>query len=372
MTDTSDGGSPAPQAAGQRGVSESIRVAGRTSWAIIGIGLVAAAVVASFTYTRAVTVPLVLSVVLAIIFQPVTEWLMARGASRGLAAAGALIFLLLVLIGVAALVAGTLVANWSEMSANLSDAATKIDDFLSNTRLSNNLGTQTKASADSAGPALATGVGSGATSAINSVAGLVVGLFFSLWVTFYVLQGGYLKERSDADADADKKSSTWVELFQYARTSIRGYFTSLTIIGAVNGFLIALAMLVMGIPGAVAVGIVNLFGSYIPYVGALIGGALAVLLALAEGGPTAALIMLVVVLLVQNTLQNIVQPKITSHYVSLSPLAVLLVTALGGVLAGLVGVILAVPFAAIAGEAIRLTRRDEGAPAIAAADGNSS
>jgi predicted PurR-regulated permease PerM len=370
MTDASDGGSPALQAAGERGVSESIRAAGRTSWAIIGLGIVAAVVVASITYTRSVTVPIVLATVLAIVFQPVTEWFVARGAPRGLAAAGALFTMILVLIGVAALVAGTLVANWGQMSANLSDAATKVDDLLSNTPLSNNLGTQTKASADSAGPTLATGVGSGVTSAFNSIAGLLVGLFFGLWVTFYVLQGGYLKERSDADAD--KRPSKSVELAEYARTSIRGYFASLTLIGAVNGFLIALAMAVMGIPGAVAVGIVNLFGSYIPYVGALIGGALAVLLALAEGGTTAALIMLVVVVLVQNTLQNIIQPKITSHYVSLSPLAVLLVTALGGVLAGLVGVILAVPFAAIAWEAVRLTRRHEGAAAVAAADGNSS
>jgi predicted PurR-regulated permease PerM len=119
-------------------------------------------------------------------------------------------------------------------------------------------------------------------------------------------------------------------------------------------------MVLLGIPGAISVAIVNLVGSYIPYIGAFVGGGLAVLLALAHGGTSQALIMLAVVLLVQNTLENVIQPKITAKYVSLSPLAVLLATALGGVIASIVGLVLAVPLAAIGKEAVRISRRADG------------
>lgn len=264
-----------------------------------------------------------------------------------------------VLIGIAALVAATVVANWGEISSDLSDAANKVDDMLSNTSFSSTLGSEANASGGSSGSTLLTGLGSGLASAFNSVAGVIAGLFFGLWVAFYVLQGNYVRDESK-DPPSDGPPSKFTELAEYSTTSIRGYYTSQTVLGIFDGTLIALPMVLLGIPGALSVAVVNVVGSYIPYIGAFVGGGLAVLLALAEGGTSMALFMLVVVLLVQNTLENIIQPKITSKYVSLSPLAVLLATALGGVVAGLVGLIVAVPFAAVAVKAVHLARRQDG------------
>lgn len=229
---------------------------------------------------------------------------------------------------------------------------------MSNTPLSDTLASETNSSVQSSNTALAQGVGSGAASVVGTAAGTIAGLFLGLWVAFYVLQGGYIEE-SESD-DASTETSKWTELVEFGRSSIRGYYTSQTILGIFNGIVIGLAMLVLGVPGAISVAIINVVGTYIPYVGAIVGGALAVLLALASGGTTAALIMLVVVFLAQNTLQNIIEPKITAKYVSLSPLAVLLATALGGVVAGLVGLLFAVPAAAILSKAISLIRGVDG------------
>jgi predicted PurR-regulated permease PerM len=323
-------------------------------------------------YTRAVSVPVVLAFVLAIVFQPLTDWLVKRGLSQGRAAALALIGMVLVMAGVGALIAGTLVANWDEISDDLSTAASEVDELLESTPLNDQLGSEAKDSADSAGSAVATGAGSGVASAVNSVAGVVAGLFFGLWVAYYVLQGGYEKG-SESDSAVSAGRAKWNELAEYARTSIRGYYTSQTVLGVFDGVLIALPMALLGIPGAVSVGVVTLVGSYIPYVGAFVAGALAVLLALAEGGTSMALIMLAVVLVVQNTLENIVQPRITAKYVTLSPLAILLATALGGLLAGVVGLILAIPLTAVAAKAIRIARRtDNAAPTAEKSDTSSS
>ena len=353
---------------GSLGAAASIRAAGRVSWAIVGILVVLAVLVVAFVYARSVAIPIVLAVVLAIVFQPVTDWLVKRGMSRGAAAAVALLGMLLVVIGIIALVAATLVANWDEISNDLSEAVSEVDSFLKNTPLNDQLASETKDSADSSGSTLATGVGSSVASALNSVVGVFAGLFFGLWVAYYVLQGGYVEDSSDAASTVSGARAKWRDLLEYTRTSIRGYYTGQTVLGLFDAVFIALPMALLGIPGAVSVGVVTLFGSYIPYIGAFVAGALAVLLALAEGGTSLALIMLVVVLLVQNTLENIVQPRITAKYVNLSPLAILLATAIGGVVAGLIGLILAVPFTAVLFKAIEIARRpdDNTAPAAAA------
>jgi predicted PurR-regulated permease PerM len=346
------------------GPTASIRAGGRVSWAIVGMLIVLALGVAAFVYTRSVSVPIILAIVLAVVFQPVADWLVNRGMSRGAAAAVALLALLLVVIGIIALVSATLVANWDEISADLSKAADELDSFLKNTPLSDQAASETKDSADSSGSTMATGVGAGLASVFNSAAGVAAGMFFGLWVAYYVLQGGYFEDSPDTDSDSPDTDSSvsglrskWNELIEYARTSIRGYYTGQTVLGLFDAMFIALPMALLGIPGAVAVGVVTLFGSYVPYVGAFVAGGLAVLLALADGGASMAAIMLVIVLLVQNTLENIVQPRITAKYVNLSPLVILLATAIGGVVAGLIGVILAVPFTAVLFKAVALARQ---------------
>jgi len=358
----------APSPSDSLDAAASIRAAGRLSWAVVGLLIVSAVVVAAFVYTRSVSVPIVLAVVLAIVFTPLADWFVGRGLSRGVAAALTLLGMLLVVIGIGALVAATLVANWDEISADLSEAAGEVDTFLESTPLDDRLASDTKDDADESGQTLAAGVGAGVASAFNSVAGVAAGLFFGLWVAFYILQGGYVEESSDGPAGATQSKSE--ELVEYARESIRGYYTGQTVLGVFDGVLIALPMALLGIPGALSVGVVTLFGSYIPYIGAFVAGALAVLLALAEGGTSMALIMLVVVLLVQNTLENIVQPRITAKYVRLSPLAILLATAVGGVVAGLIGLILAVPLTAVGFKAVEIARRSNAvATPAAAADG---
>ena len=89
--------------------------------------------------------------------------------------------------------------------------------------------------------------------------------------------------------------------------------------------------------------VVNFVGGYIPYIGAFLGGGLAVIVALGDGGIGKAAIMLVVVLASNLMLENFVEPKVMGRSLDIHPLVVLVVTALGGLLGGIVGLILAVP-----------------------------
>ncbi|HEV2919334.1 MAG TPA: AI-2E family transporter, partial [Actinomycetota bacterium] len=79
---------------------------------------------------------------------------------------------------------------------------------------------------------------------------------------------------------------------------------------------------------------------------------LAVIIALGEGGLGTAAVMLVVVLAANLVLENFVEPKVMGRTLDIHPLVVLVVTALGGLLGGIVGLILAVPATVIASNGI--------------------
>ena len=102
--------------------------------------------------------------------------------------------------------------------------------------------------------------------------------------------------------------------------------------------------------------VVNFIGGYIPYIGAFLGGGLAVIIALGDGGLAEAAVMLVVVLAANLVLENFVEPKVMGRTLDIHPLVVLVVTALGGLIGGIVGLILAVPAYVIARNAIARLR----------------
>ena len=97
-------------------------------------------------------------------------------------------------------------------------------------------------------------------------------------------------------------------------------------------------------------------GGYIPYIGAFLGGGLAVIVALGDGGVGEATLMLVVVLASNLLLENFVEPKVMGRTLDIHPLVVLIVTALGGLIGGIVGLILAVPATVIAADGISRLR----------------
>ena len=121
---------------------------------------------------------------------------------------------------------------------------------------------------------------------------------------------------------------------------------------AIVAVVIGIAALLLGLPLVFTIVVANFIGGYIPYIGAFLGGGLAVIVALGDGGLSKAAIMLVIVLAANLLLENFVEPKVMGRTLDIHPLVVLVVTALGGLLGGIVGLILAVPATVIAADAI--------------------
>ncbi|HEY7018970.1 MAG TPA: AI-2E family transporter, partial [Gaiellaceae bacterium] len=135
--------------------------------------------------------------------------------------------------------------------------------------------------------------------------------------------------------------------------SLRGYFRGVTLVAAFNGVVVGLAALALGVPLAGTIAVVTFVTAYVPFIGAFVAGAFAVILALGAKGTTIALVMLVIVILANGLLQNLVQPFAMGAALDLHPLAVLVLTIGAGCIFGMLGLVLAAPLASAAVHILR-------------------
>lgn len=106
-------------------------------------------------------------------------------------------------------------------------------------------------------------------------------------------------------------------------------------------------MWLLDLPLAGTIAAVTFITAYIPFLGAIVSGLFAFVVALGAGGMTKALIVLGVALVTQNVVQTIVQNHYASQELKLHPLATLIGTILGGTFGGLIGAILGAPLLAV-------------------------
>lgn len=131
--------------------------------------------------------------------------------------------------------------------------------------------------------------------------------------------------------------------------------------------LIGLALLLLGVPLALPLAVLIFFGGLFPVVGAVVTGALAVLVALADQGLVVGLVMLGIVLAVQQLESNLLEALILGKAIQLHPLVVLLSITAGALLLGILGAFLAVPAAAILATVVDYAREHD-SPASRPAD----
>jgi predicted PurR-regulated permease PerM len=189
-------------------------------------------------------------------------------------------------------------------------------------------------------------------SGIGTLVAIASGLILGALIMYYLLKDGTrLRRAVVAQVDTSLRGEV-DDFIGDACRILRDYGKGRTVMSAVVAAVVGLAALLLGLPLVFTIVVVNFIGGYIPYIGAFLGGGLAVIVALGDGGLAEAALMLVVVLVANLVLENFVEPKVMSRTLDVHPLVVLVVTALGGLLGGIVGLILAVPAWVIAGNAV--------------------
>lgn len=326
---------------------------GTAAWsaAALLIGLVVY-LVAQFAVALGLLVfTLFIGLLLTALLRPVADWLDRRGLPR-LAATWLLVLGVIALfLGIAWVLQQRVRSELPALGGNLTSGLQRVRDFLvERMGLSSQ---QVDALFDSAISRVrgATGSGSaevgnsvitGATTLASVLAGLVLALFTAFWLVYdgdrvwhFLLRllPDAWRERADGAA-----SAAW--------GTLGGYLRGVTLVALVDAVGIGIALVVLGVPIPFTLAVLTFFGAYVPLVGALVAGLVAVLVAFAAKGLTTALLTLGAVVLVQQVEGQLLQPIIMARAVAIHPLAIAYAIALGGLLWGIEGAILAVPLLA--------------------------
>ncbi len=296
-----------------------------------------------------IVLPLVFAAVLAIVFKPLVGKLQRRGLKPTLAAGMIVLGLLALMTVVIVATAKGVVAQTDEIGTSVNAAIDKAVDELA---LDEAALQDAKAAAEKTSPAVAEGFITKIVSGVEAIVGLAGGLILGALIMYYLLKDGTSLRRSVV-AQVDPSIRKEVDSFVTdACQTLRDYGRGRTAMSAIVAVVVGLASLLLGLPLVFTIVVVNFIGGYIPYIGAFLGGGLAVIVAFGEGGLGLAAVMLLIVLAANLLLENFVEPRVMGRTLAIHPLVVIVVTALGGFLAGIVGLILAVPFTVIAGDAI--------------------
>jgi predicted PurR-regulated permease PerM len=319
-----------------------LRDLGFASWLLAGVAavLVGATWIAALTST--IFVPVVVAGVIAAVLSPVVRLLERRGLPRGAGAALVFVGLLVLGAGFVVMIVGGISSQASALSPKLAQGADKIQGWLQDLGVSS--GSAQQANSD-AGDGLSKGfhaLVAGVATGVEALASLAVFLSFTALSLFFFLKDGPLIRRW-AERHLGVPAAVGHIVVGRTLQSLRGYFVGVTIVAAFNGIVIGLGALIVGVPQAGSIAVVNFAAAYIPFIGAWSAGAFTVLLALGGQGTDAAIAMAVIVLLANGALQQLVQPIAMGAALGIHPLAVLVVTIASGALFGIVGMVVAAP-----------------------------
>ena len=337
--------SPTPTSR-QSFVPPLVRAASEWTWRLL---LIAAGLIALFFllgFFSEIVVPLAIGLLLCALLSSVHRRL-SRVMPRPAAAAVTVVGTLIVILGLLTLVGSQISGGASDMSRQVGDGIQQVRDYVRNTLgiSDDQLGEYVEQARQWLSNA---NLGSRLSAAGVTAGHFVAGIFIALFSLFFFLFDGpniwaYLVRLFPRSARPYVDSSgvvAWEQLTHYVRATV--------LVAAVDAVGITAGALILQVPFAIAIGVLVFLLSFIPIVGALLSGAVAVLLALVAQGPVTALIMLAVVIAVQQLEAHVLQPFILGRSVRIHPIAVIGAIACGAILAGIVGTLVAVPVLAVA------------------------
>lgn len=321
-----------------------VRDLGLMAWFLVGVAILLVGLTWLLALTSTITIPVVVGAILATVAGPLVTKMQAHGVPRLAGAAIVLLGLIALAVLIFLLVVGGLSEQSDEIKSSMNDAVDKIEDWANDAGVDSSSTTDNaKDGATASGTTLLQGVVNG----IQGLTSLVFFVTFSAFATLFLLKDGPVVRRF-VDRHLGVPVTVASVITGNVIQSLRRYFLGVTIVAAFNSLVVGLAAYLLDVPLAGTIAVVVFVTAYIPFIGAFVSGAFAVLLTLSSQGTTAAAIMLVVVILANGLLQNIVQPIAFGATLDLNPLVVLIVTIGFGSLFGMIGMVLAAPLTSAA------------------------
>jgi predicted PurR-regulated permease PerM len=321
---------------------------GAWSWRLIVMGVVATYLLRFVLKIEIVVLPAMAALVFTALLRPVSMFLQHRGMPRVLATWLTFLLAMLVVLGVGALVVYRSVGEWHTLLADLSTTSDKLRAYLSkapfNLKSSDLTNLQQKAISqlDEHRGAIVNGVVSGASVAAEALAGIVLAAF----ITFFLLYDGEHIWRFVSSPLRPRTAERVDRAALAAWGTLSGYIRGTVLIAGFHALVMGVSLVILRVPLVAPLALLVFITSFIPLVGVLIGGGLAVFVTLGTQGVTPGVILLVILVVEHQTEGNLLQPFVMGRSVRLHPLAIALAITIGTILEGVVGAIVAVPLLA--------------------------
>jgi predicted PurR-regulated permease PerM len=332
------------------------------SWRLLllAAALYVAARVAALLYI--VVVPCAAAILLTALLQPLTARLRRRGMSP-LAATWCTLLLAIVLLGGAGwLVATRVQADYPSLVTQFKHTTTQVQAWLAGPPFHLHTGSLQQLSNDVVKylsqhkSAVEGTVVTGSKIVVELLAGVVLCFFVSF---FLIKDGDRIWQWLTSRFQPERKrraglagAAAWQAVVYYVRGT--------SAVAAIHAVVMGITLTIIGAPLVVPLALFMFLAAFVPLVGVLVAGAVALLVVLATKGWIAAIIVFVVMVVMNQLEGHLLQPQVVGKMVRLHPLAVILVLAVGGVVAGIAGAVVAVPITAAVTRAARALRDDHG------------
>lgn len=336
-------------------IPSGVDVAAAWSWRLLLIAGAGGLVIWLLRYFSEVTIPIAVAVLLTALSIGAVNWLDDHRLPRLLATFIIVIAILVILFGLLTLAGQQLATQLDDLKASVVEGISQVQDWarggpfaLSDAQLQVWID-EAKAAISSSDTSMLSRV----TEVGVRIGHIVAGFFIALFATFFFLYEGdriwswilVLFPSASRDRINSSGRTAWQSLTAFVRATV--------VVALTDALGVMIAAWILGVPLALAIGVLVFLGAFIPIIGALIAGSVAVLVALVAQGPWVALFMLIAVIVVQQFESHVLQPFLMGRFVALHPLAIIIAIAAGVVVAGIVGALIAVPLAACLNGVVR-------------------
>jgi putative heme transporter len=347
---------PSVDSVADESVTPLVRKTAAWAWRLLVILAAVVALLWLIKRLEVIVVPVALATILTALLLPAVDFLDRRGAPRGGAVALVLLSGIAVVGGILAFVISQFIEGVPGLVEQVTRSVDGVRDWLINGPLH-----LSREQIDQAGDATIEALRnnqerltSGALSTAGTITEIVTGALLVLFTLIFLLLGGrnifafvtkvFPENVRDRVRDAGRAGFH----------SLIGYVRATFLVALVDAVGIGTGLAIMGVPLALPLASLVFLGAFVPLVGAVVTGFLAVIVALIAKGIVYALITLGLIIAVQQLEGHVLQPLVMGRAVSIHPLAIVLAIAGGAVLAGIVGALLAVPVVAFANSAVRV------------------
>ncbi|OIH98134.1 AI-2E family transporter [Curtobacterium sp. MCBA15_001] len=329
-------------------VPAGLRTGAAFAWRLLIVGAALAVVVALVIVLQDIVIPFLIALLLCALLAPLSAFLRRHGWPKWLAVLSSLIVVVLVIAVFALIVTAQIRYELPSLEQRLHKTATSFQALLD----SEPFGITVKdvnhwiSTGTSYLQSHASSIASGFQEAGSGFVHALEGLFIVVFTTIFVLIDGpriwgwvvRIFPRRARPRIEVAGAAGWHTLTSFIRVQL--------VVAVTDALGIVIGALILQVPLAIPIGVIVFLGAFVPVVGAIVAGSVAVLIALVFNGWVAALFMLGIVLLVQQLESHVLHPFLTGSAVKVHPLGVVLGVTAGTTIAGVVGAFFAVPFIA--------------------------